>query len=233
MKSFFLFFCLFLPLQIANCQVRFGEEVIELNQYPYQVRLVIEYRRYDNYGYFVANDLVSCGGRILTKRFVLTAAHCVVDLKWDQDPVSKVWNLWYMQDVEITVGSLNYSRTNIVQTINTNIVHHFDPRWTPQFDFMHDISLINTQKDILIDNVNVARAVIGNHMSESQAGWERQVSCWGVPTWLGMMGFNPTYSDVLRHATTVIKTDLDCGRDGQMAQYWHQDKICTGGRYTP
>ena len=84
-----------------------------------------------------------------------------------------------------------------------------------------------------IRNVNVARAVIRNHMSESQAWWECQVSCWGVPTWLGMMGFNPTYSDVLRHATTVIKTDLDCGRDRQMAQYWHQDKICTGGRYTP
>ncbi|XP_067206828.1 transmembrane protease serine 9-like [Linepithema humile] len=88
--------------------------------YPYQVSL-----RYTK------DNTHLCGGAIISKNYVITAAHCLIKLK-------------RVSDVEVTVGSNRLDTPYTVYPVNVLIIH-------PNFDnvlFANDIGLIGMLNDI-------------------------------------------------------------------------------------
>ena len=125
----------------------------------------------------------------------------------------------------IIVGSLNFGIGNDRFVTSTKTVH--DDYFAAIHD--RDIALVKTREGqfLPIDDVTIARAVIGNELSAAQEGWECQVSGWG-PTLVAEE--NLRFSAALNHATTLIKSDAVCRTHGYLRNmYDDESKLCTGG----
>jgi trypsin len=128
-------------------------------QYPYQVSLKDKFNR----NHF-------CGGAIISKRCVITAAHCL--------------NKKTPADVLIDVGSNYLSRNQTTYTANSLIIHQsYDPK-----KFVNDIGLIKLTKDIEFKK-NIKPIALPSH-DKNFTGVDLIVTGWGRLYWEGRIPEN-------------------------------------------
>lgn len=157
MKTVILVLC----LALATANTVFGHLIFEPRivggedakegQFPYQVSL----RQKSMNNHF-------CGGSILSKRFLLTAAHCTLDENADPANVFAV------------VGEIQLRKRGIVIELDRIIVH---PGWERSI-LINDISLLRTAQDIPF-SYNVQPIALPKHNLPANGNTPVILSGWG------------------------------------------------------
>ncbi|KAL7039710.1 hypothetical protein ACKWTF_000078 [Chironomus riparius] len=171
------FAAIFLTISIVSCSVKgvgriVGGFEISIEQAPYQVALL----------YF---GFLRCGGSIISRRFILTAAHCV-----DYVPVSYL---------SVRAGSTEHSTGGSEHEVSCVDIH-------PKYDnslLDYDAAILTLRKNIIFDSFRKAiklpflnQAIpVGTYVTTS--GW-------------GLTGNNSIPSSVLRMVELKIFDQVEC-----------------------
>ncbi|XP_071566091.1 chymotrypsin-2-like isoform X2 [Temnothorax nylanderi] len=157
---------------LADTQVVGGTNAPD-GAYPYQVSL----KESSNGRHF-------CGGAIVSKKYIITAAHCLEGRR-------------YPSDIQIGVGS-NHLQSQIIYTANALIIHdNYD-----KVQNHNDIGLIKLSKDITFNKTITSIALISNNTDFENV--RLQVSGWGR---LWKSGPNPVN---LQHVTVTGFSQKRC-----------------------
>ncbi|XP_071567330.1 chymotrypsin-2-like [Temnothorax nylanderi] len=132
---------------LADTQVVGGTDAPD-GAYPYQVSLKES-----------SNGRFFCGGAIVSKKYIITAAHCLEGRR-------------YPSDIQIGVGS-NHLQSQIIYTADALIIHDNYNK----AQHLNDIGLIKLSKDITFNKTITSTALISNN--EDFEGVRLQVSGWG------------------------------------------------------
>ncbi|KAL0110749.1 hypothetical protein PUN28_014002 [Cardiocondyla obscurior] len=140
-----------------NTQIVGGVDALE-GKYPYQVSLKYSW-----------NEIHFCGGAIVSQKYVVTAAHCLV-------------GLYNPSDVLIDAGSNGlHSALRTTYKADALIIH-------PDFNsrlYIHDIGLIKLTKDIAFTSRIKLIEIISYDKNFENHGLT--VTGWGTLTWLGVI----------------------------------------------
>ena len=146
----------------VECQIFGGREVDQMIKYPYQAYIYVEHMceymvdRPADRPYWTV--ISSCGGVVITNRYVLTAAHCIPNLKSVRHQNGINYN-YLRQSGTVFLGMLTQGNHQQEFGVERFIAHkRYDPDRADD-----DIGLVRTNGDIRITNWGVARAVLGHH----------------------------------------------------------------------
>jgi hypothetical protein len=182
--------------------------------YPWQVSLVVE------------KDLAPlatpvqrhfCGGSLLTRFVVLTAAHCLVGT----DPVNPLPNaIIDPSRLELIVGKTNLSDAapaEQIQAFNVYVPNGYDPDTAFQdYGYVTLEQPATSQRIDIVDRKNLAAWKVGA---------KTRVSGYGLTE----AGNNNTKSDRLKQATLPIISDKACGNPFVYGgSFFRQVQICAG-----
>ncbi|CAL4085529.1 unnamed protein product, partial [Meganyctiphanes norvegica] len=180
-----------------------GTEVTPKRKYPWQIGL-------HQPGYYI-----SCGGTIINDRWILTAAHCVVDqntcrVKYDSSSPIKVWvgehnQLEASDDISDTK---KYSIKTYVKHPNYNCK-------TLDYDF----ALLELAEPIPFNSI-IRPICLPKDDSKTYAGQTGTVTGWGS------IDNSGTLSKFLREVQVPILANDKCGSWGTIAAM----KVCAGGQ---
>ncbi|XP_024884292.1 chymotrypsin-2-like [Temnothorax curvispinosus] len=132
---------------LADTQIVGGTNAPD-GMYPYQVSLKD-----------ASNGRHFCGGAIVSKKYIITAAHCLAGRR-------------YPSDIQIGVGSNNL-QSQIIYTADALIIHdNYNKTQYP-----NDIGLIKLSKDITFNKTITSTAIISDN--KNFEGVRLQVSGWG------------------------------------------------------
>lgn len=133
----------------------FGGYYAERGQFPHQASLR---RNYSNPNVFRH----TCGGSIITNRFVLSAAHCFPRAYHNASA-----------NYIIVLGAHNYTGDGEVYNVERIFVH---PGWNGSL-IIHDVGLAQTDRGIeftpLISPIPVSRQFINSSYRAATSGWGR------------------------------------------------------------
>jgi len=150
------------------------------NEYPWQVALV---RPWDSNGVF-------CGGTIINKRFVMTAAHCTEGQNKD--------------NIRVKVGERNLKDENdnakVIKIKNIN--NH--PQYGQATNIDMDFSILELEEDLEFSE-SVRPACLPQSESNTYAGSNAVVTGWGN---LASGGSSP---DILQEVTVQVLENSNCG----------------------
>ncbi|XP_044727709.1 brachyurin-like [Chrysoperla carnea] len=178
-----------------------GNEVIP-HKYPYQAGILLKLGERTGF----------CGGSLISKRCVLTAAHCAQGVS----------------NFTVILGAHNIEKNEPTQQIfytTEKIVH---PKWLnngKQFKMTNDIALIFLPKDAeLNENVQVIRLPARSQVNEKFVSVEATVTGWGKST---DATTNPV-TPVLRETSNEIISNERC--NGPMLGVIEDSQLCLSGK---
>ncbi|KAJ8005547.1 hypothetical protein DPEC_G00119080 [Dallia pectoralis] len=178
---FLVFTILHLYLQAGDCAEIVGGQEVEPHSVPYIALLEDK------------NDM-GCGGMLINKKWVLTAAHCLGwGFPWQTD----------IQMVHLGVHSLKKATRSSIQSIQVmkNIPH-------PDYDattHQHDIMLLQLKKAVKESNT-VRVKPLPNPLKDIQAGTKCFVAGWGLTSEKG------SASDVLLNVSVTVIDRKVCNK---------------------
>ena len=172
MKVLAAIMLLFLAAEV-RCQVTGGVPVALHEQFPYQAYIAVQYDR-DVYPRQVEPKIYGCGGAILNRNFVMTAAHCFREheyiLNTDKDhPEYDPGFTWNRGRAEVYAGMLQQG-SHLQRRMVAEFFLHEQFR-KDERDKNYDIAVVRVQQGFNIDDLKVARAVLGNLESDVKNGW--------------------------------------------------------------
>ncbi|XP_044730885.1 chymotrypsin-like [Chrysoperla carnea] len=172
-----------------------GSETLP-HQYPFQAAILAQEQ---------SVDVDFCGGTLITKRFVLTAAHCLYGYK----------------HLTVVLGAHNLSINEPSQQVfytDEFVVH---PRWFVTFLISrNDVGLVKLPRDALLNEfVQTIRLPRLHQMETTFSGMNATTIGWGKTK----MSEN-VHRDVLRHVSNPIVAYESCRE--QFAAYIPIDKKC-------
>ncbi|CAG9814028.1 unnamed protein product [Phaedon cochleariae] len=160
-------------LEIVN-----GQEVVP-HSIPYQIFLIAS----------AGGSSWSCGGSLITKRYVLTAAHCLDGA----------------ESVRVTLGAHNLAKHE-ASTVTVNgrswVIHEkYDSR-----NIDNDIGVIQLERNLtLTRNIQLVRLPALRDVGVNLEGRTATVSGWGLTN-----GISKTTTDVLRATNNTIISNKEC-----------------------
>ncbi|XP_078344129.1 chymotrypsinogen A-like isoform X1 [Oculina patagonica] len=187
------------PSRVVN-----GEDATP-HSWPWQISL-----RYKNYGHI-------CGGSLIEKDWVLTAAHCV---NFDPTPAS----------FKVTVGAHHRtgSPTSVQETINVvKVIYHSKFKYNPpeSTDLRHDVALLKLERPITpSDKVNTVCLPKGRN-DKISAGKNCFITGWGRTIGGG------NASEVLQQAALPVADHKTCKATNKvLAKVYKGPMLCAGGQ---
>ncbi|KAK9720325.1 Trypsin [Popillia japonica] len=175
-----------------------GGAEVERNSIPYQVALILTHPQYT----------FLCGGSLISRRFVLTAAHCV------EDVISG----------EVILGAHRYEEIEEGQVRVQATKFHIHSGWNASF-FINDIATIELDEEVeLSDKIQLINLPSRADASNTFANERGRVSGWGI--YSDEAG---TLSPVLRAVDVYVMTNSDCNDLLGVIQPSHVCIAGTGG----
>uniref|UniRef100_A0A2A4K747 trypsin n=1 Tax=Heliothis virescens TaxID=7102 RepID=A0A2A4K747_HELVI len=180
----------------TNPQRIVGGTATTVEQYPTIAALL--------YSYFGISFSQSCGGTIITRRAILTAAHC---------PSGDTINKW-----RIRVGSSYANSGGLVHTVIAIIVH---PKYNSR-TIDNDVAILRTTGNIIFGNVVKPAAISGNGyiLDDNEIVW---AAGWGTTSAGGIS------SEQLRHVQLWTVNQVICrSRYATRAANITDNMLCSG-----
>jgi secreted trypsin-like serine protease len=188
-----LLLALFLITTVQPAQAIVGGQDAKLGEFPFLVALVSP----DDGSQF-------CGGSIIDKEWILTAAHCFYSD--DDTPVQNT----FAKDVQIKAGIIDLNDTTAQVADVTKI---YDPGYDGN---IHDIALLHLAKPLKLNNKTVAAINLNTDPDFPKKDATLMVAGWGA---LDPKG--EKYVDTLKKVTLPLTT---CEPDTA------SDYVCAGGK---
>ncbi|KAI4466679.1 chymotrypsin-related [Holotrichia oblita] len=156
-----------------------GGSEVERNSIPYQAALILVHPDYT----------FLCGGSLISRKFVLTAAHCVEDVIYG----------------EVILGAHRFGEIEEGQLRVQVTKFHIHSGWNASF-FINDMATIEFDDEIeLSDKIQLVNLPSRSDVSNSFANERGRVSGWGI--YSDELG---TLSPVLRAVEVYVMTNSDC-----------------------
>ncbi|KAJ0176010.1 hypothetical protein K1T71_008184 [Dendrolimus kikuchii] len=163
-----------------------GGESSEPNIRPFQVALYLRIGR--------TGELNFCGGSLIGREWVLTAAHCCFQDGQQVDFVQAILGAHSLYD--------RYENGRRIVNVADIVIH---PSWDPE-SFANDIALLKLANFIqLTDTIDVVRLPYLSIVSSNFAGMGATASGWGIAA-EGVTFVSPT----LRERLMTVMTDTLC-----------------------
>ncbi|XP_068237147.1 chymotrypsin-2-like [Palaemon carinicauda] len=150
------------------------------NEYPYQVIIVPT----------IAGETYQCGGSIIKKRWILTAAHCFFDKNENQAAQSAIL---------VGYGSSNRREVTLVTATRYILHENYNPRLN---DF--DIALIELPSDLNYESDATIQPICLAEASDIVDGGKAVATGWGA------LKFNGTTPDDLQEVVLDIISTTQC-----------------------
>ncbi|XP_026465376.1 trypsin alpha-like [Ctenocephalides felis] len=150
-----------------------GGQTTQINERPYQVSVL----RYNQH---------NCGGVILNKEYVLTAAHCFNDVT-------------HHSEIQVRVGSTNAYHGGIIVDVEDITVHElYNEKFTN-----YDVAVVKLAYPLRFDK-NIKAAVLAEDGYEPEINSKVTVSGWGSLSYLG------PYPEELQQVDLQVADHDDC-----------------------
>ncbi|XP_068247763.1 transmembrane protease serine 11D-like, partial [Palaemon carinicauda] len=168
--------CGIAPINVDGIKIVNGEEAAE-NEYPFQVVLY--------------PGTSGCGGSIIKKRWILTAAHCLFDK--EGNPVKQ-------NDVIVAYGSSNRSEHRGVYAVQYIVHENYDNE-----TFANDIALVELPNDLIWENDATVQPICLAEESDIIVGGKAVVTGWGA-----LFYEDESFQVQLREVVLDIISDSQC-----------------------
>ena len=163
-----------------NGQRIYGGHTAKRNAYPWMA--------------YILDWKLHCGGALINSRWVLTAAHCLMNYEYGGVVSLADYNIRASEGQEVQVS------------ISEFILHpeykYIEGEHMPEFD----IALVKLQNDIdFMKRPNIRPVCLPKDTSEDYVGWEATVTGWGKVE-------NDREGDKLKYLRGVVKSNLECSK---------------------
>ncbi|KAL3286005.1 hypothetical protein HHI36_000519 [Cryptolaemus montrouzieri] len=212
--------------EASVCGVDFGKRIhggktAELDEFPWMALL--------NFGRKNGRQNFLCGGSLISKRYVLTAAHCLRDK--EHEGIRKLtsirlgeYNKDSDEDCIATADGKECLQTPPIDVGVEEIITHeqYDPE---DVDSRNDIALVRLERDVkFTDYIKpICMPVSESERSKSYAGDSLTVAGWGLTE-------NGTSSSIKLKVVVPVKENSDCQNIYRYASKDITEKqICAGG----
>lgn len=197
----------------ANSQFVVGGTEAQKNRYPWQVLLSICFGQYGQYGCF------QCGGSILNKDWILTAAHCVHNAQagWASASGVKVTVGAHKKDL----GSYE-TEEGRKEVIVSNVIYHNG--YGQGSEVANDIALLKLQTPLTwSDQVRPVCLPEADISAEGSGSIPCVISGWGLTS----SGQDASTAPVLQMANVPVWPDQQCLTFWSTSQYLDTN-VCAG-----
>ncbi|XP_011166745.1 chymotrypsin-2 [Solenopsis invicta] len=169
-----------------------GGNVAILGEIPYQVSLQI-----------IKTEYHFCGGSIINRLYVLTAAHCMEGLN--------------SKDISVNVGVIDLRKPHAVYLIESSYVHK---GYNPRNSFVHDIALIKVKTPFVFSSL-VRPVTLPEQNQIIHAG------SYAIVSGFGRLSSGGRRSNLLYTANLLITNQSYCKKVYEpLKLYVHDTQIC-------